>query len=130
MTGTLTVSANGTPAVRPADTTKPGIDVAFAKQTLAGIRKAKRIKVKLTLDEPARTAVTVTGKIGKKTVTLGKAKSTFTSATSRKLSVKLGSSALKALAKVTRVNLTAAGQATDTAGNVGRAKTAKLIASR
>jgi plastocyanin len=130
MTSTLTVTANGTPAVRPADTTKPTVKVAFPKQTLAGILKAKKVSVRVTLDEPANALATVTAKIGKKTLTLGTPKSTFKSATTRTLTVKLSSSAQKALAGADSVKLAAAGQATDAAGNVGRAKTAKFTASR
>lgn len=130
MTQTLTVSANGKPATRPVDTTKPVVRVAFPKQTLAGIVKARKVGVKVTVDEPAGARITVTARVGKKSVTLGTVKSTFKAAATRTLSVKLGSSARKALAKAGSVKLAAAGQATDTAGNIGRAKTAKLTASR
>jgi plastocyanin len=129
MTSTLTVSANGTPAVRPADTTKPKIGVSFPKQTLAAIVKAKKVNLRITVDEPSSAAVVVKAKIGRKTLTLPTAKTTFKTATTRTVSVKLGSSAQKAFAGAKSVGLTAAGSATDTAGNVGRAKTAKLTAS-
>src|SRR5215204_4611712 len=94
MTGTLTVSANGTPAARPKDTTKPKITVSFPKQTLAAIVKGKKVTVRVTLDEPANATVTVTAKVGKKTLTLGTSKSAFKSAASRTLTVKLGASAV------------------------------------
>jgi plastocyanin len=129
MTGTLTVSANGTPAVRPADTTKPKISVAFPRQTLASILKAKKVSVRVTVDEPGSVSSTVTAKVGRRTLTLGTAKTTYKSATTRTLSVRLSSSAQKAFANADSVKLSASGQATDAAGNVGRAKTAKLTAS-
>jgi plastocyanin len=130
MKGTLTVTAEGTPVARPVDTTKPKVGVTFPKQTLAGILKAKKVNVRVTLDEPAAAEVTVTAKAGKKTVSLGTVKSAFKTATSRTVAVKLSSSAQKSLAKAKSVSFTAGGQAADTAGNVGRAKTAKLTASR
>jgi hypothetical protein len=130
MQATLTVSANGTPAVRPADTTKPRLVLTFPSQTLAGIVKSKKVNVRVTLDEPATAAVTVTATIGKKTITLGSVKPALKTATTKVFSVKLGSSAVKTLSGAKRANLAAAGQATDAAGNVGRAKAAKLTASR
>jgi plastocyanin len=129
MTGKLTVTADGTPAARPADTTKPKVTVSFPKQTLAGIVKAKKVNVRIGADEPAGASVTVTAKVGKKSFTLPTAKTTLKTATTRTLSVKLSSSAQKAFAKAKSVSFAAAGQATDAAGNVGRAKTAKLTAS-
>lgn len=129
MQGTLTVSANGTPAVRPADTTKPRITLAFPSQKLAAIVKAKKVNVRVTVDEPAATLVTVSTRIGSKTVTLGTARTTLKTATTRTVAVKLGSKALKSLSGAKSVKLAAAGQATDTAGNIGRAKTAKLTAA-
>jgi plastocyanin len=135
MTGTLTVRAEGTPvAPSPtppaADTTKPGISVGFPKQSLASIVKAKGVKVRVTLDEAASASVTVKARIGRRTLPLGPVKAAFKAAGSRTITLKLGSAVRKTFAGADSVRLTVSAQATDRAGNVGRAKTGKLTASR
>jgi plastocyanin len=130
MKGTLTVTSAGTPVAPPEDTTKPSVTLAFPKQTLSGIVKAEKVNLRVTVNEPAGTTVTVTALVGKKTFTLKAVRTRFASATSRTLAFRVGSSVRKALAGAKSVKLTATGQATDTAGNIGRARAAKLTASK
>ena len=125
MTGTLTVTAEGTPVPRPVDTTKPQVKVSFPAQRLAAIVKAKKVELTVTTSESAKGSVKVTAVVGKKTLVLGSAKFAFLGGTASTVKVKISSSALKALKSATSAKLTATGSASDPSGNLGTAKPAQ-----
>src|SRR5262249_37314628 len=77
MTGTIHVTANGTPKPRtpdnpapnPADTTPPKAKVAILDSRVSTVLKHKGVRVKLTTTEPSRFMLTVT--VGKTKLATG-----------------------------------------------------------
>jgi hypothetical protein len=101
-----------------ADRTAPKLTLA-AKRIQRAL-KVKRLALSARCDERCTLAVVATRRLGKRTVTLGRAKATVLAGTTAKLKVKLSRRALGKLRKATRrgkakVVLTV--RATDVAGN-------------
>jgi hypothetical protein len=104
----------------PADKLAPKLKLSVTKTTLKALRKTGRLKVRATVSEAAKIALTL--KLG--TRTLGKASQTAKAAGSVTVAIKLSKSARKRLTKAT---LKLTGQATDPSGNVGAGRaSAKL----
>jgi plastocyanin len=76
MTGTINVTANGTPKPRPApDTTPPTVGVRLVDTTIAKALKRGGLRVRVESDEPTRFKLTATAaskKIASGQITIGK----------------------------------------------------------
>src|SRR5262249_55310790 len=102
MTGTLHVSANGTPKPRtpdnpapnPADTTPPKATVSILDSSVSSVLKHHGVRVKLTTSEPSRFQLTVT--LGRTKVATGTA---VVKGTKRDTTLQLTKAGRKALTK-------------------------------
>jgi plastocyanin len=126
MTGTITVSSEGTPKPRPgggpspaqqqqpaADTTAPGVSVKVLDTKRSKVRKRRSLQVAVTTDEPA--SVAITARSGNTVLAKGSAK--LTKAGTRKLSVKLTKAGLRAAKSKKPVPIKVEVAAKDAAGN-------------
>jgi plastocyanin len=129
MTGTLHVTANGTPKPRtpdnpapnPTDTTPPDAKVTILDSRISGVLEHKGLRVRLKTDEPAR--FKLTAKSGKTTVALG----TFSSKGSRTVKMSLTKSGKKLLFKASTVKLKLTARVNDAADNRSTASASKTL---
>jgi plastocyanin len=131
MTGTITVSSDGTPKPRPgggggsgnqaaapaADTAAPSIAVKLLDTKKNKVRKRRSLQLSVTTDEPL--SLTITARSGDTVVAKGSAK--LTKAGTRKLSVKLTKAGLKAAKSKKPVAISVEAAAKDAAGNASTA---------
>ena len=133
MTGTITVSSQGTPKPRPGggdgggsdsatappatDTTAPTVTVKVLDTKRAQVRKRRSLQISVTTDEPA--TLTVSARAGSAVLAKGSAK--FTKAATRKLSLKLTKGGLKAAKGSKPVAVAVQVDAKDAAGNASSA---------
>jgi plastocyanin len=130
MTGTVHVSANGTPKPRtpdnpapnPADTTPPTASVTILDSSIAKVLKRGTLIVRLTTDEPSR--FNVTAKSGKTTIAAG---TVVLKGTKRNAALSLTKAGKKLLkqAKTATIKLTA--QVNDAANNKSAATAARKL---
>jgi plastocyanin len=130
MTGTITVSSEGTPKPRPggggggsstgspsapaADTTAPTLSVKLLDTRRSSVRKRRSLQLSVTVDEAVTASVKAVA--GKKTVATGKAN---LKAGTRKVSVKLTKAGLKLAKGRKPVRISVTVSAKDAAGNAG-----------
>ena len=117
MTGTLTVTSNGTPKPRPGSgsgggsssgggsgsggggasggggTTAPKVGLSLGKVKLSTLRRSHKLRVKVTVSEPA--SLILTALIGKKAIATGRV--TFASAGSKTVTLSLSRAGRRAL---------------------------------
>jgi plastocyanin len=135
MRGTLTVSSAGTPVPRPgsggggggsggggagggpADTTAPSVAVEVKATRASGVRRAKALKVGVTVSEAAEVKLTATVGAKAKEVATGSAR--VAAAGTSTVALKLTRAGRRILKRATTV--TVAAQAVDAAGNTGQA---------
>jgi plastocyanin len=130
MTGTVHVSANGTPKPRtpdnpapnPADTTPPTASVTILDSSIAKVLKRGTLIVRLTTDEPSR--FNVTAKSRKTTIAAG---TVVVKGTKRNAALSLTKAGKKLLkqAKTATIKLTA--QVNDAANNKSAATAARKL---
>jgi plastocyanin len=130
MTGTVHVTANGTPKPRtpdnpapnPADTTPPTAGVTILDSSIAKVLKRGTLMVRLSSDEPSR--FKLTAKSGKTTIAAG---TSVLKGTKRNASISLTKAGKKLLqqAKAATVKLTA--QVNDAANNKSAATASRKL---
>jgi plastocyanin len=142
MTGTITVTSEGTPKQRPgggsgpppqnpasdpsareADTTAPSVSVKLLDTKRSTIRKRRSLQLSLTTNEAAR--VELTAKSGRTVVARGSAN--LPKAGTKKASIKLTKAGLRLMKKSRSLKVTVAARATDAAGNSSSAATARRV---
>ena len=129
MTGTLHVTANGTPKPRtpdnpapdPADTAPPNAAVTILDSRISAVLEHRGLRVRVKTDEPARFRLTATS--GKTKVALG----TFTSKGSRTTKLALTKSGKKLLFNASKVRLKLAATVNDAADNRATASATKTL---
>jgi plastocyanin len=129
MTGTLHVTANGTPKPRtpdnpapnPTDTTPPAAKVTILDSRISGVLEHKGLRVRLKTDEPAR--FKLTAKSGKTTVALG----TFSSKGTRTVKMSLTKAGKKLLFRASTVKLKLTARVNDAADNKSTASATKTL---
>jgi plastocyanin len=130
MTGTLTVSANGTPKPRPGggggggttpppagDTTAPSVSLNVGLLTVSKLKKARKLAAKVTSDEAGKARVT----IKYKSRTIGRATANLEADSAKTIRVALGATARKLLKKGRKLTITAT--VTDASANTGTSST-------
>ena len=134
MTGTITVSSDGTPKPRPgggggggaatqsqqpaSDTTGPALTVEVLDTKRSKVRKRRSLQVSVSTDEPA--TVTVTARSGSKVLARGTSK--LNKAGTKKLSIKLTKAGLKAAKSRKPVSVTVTADGKDRTGNASTAQ--------
>jgi plastocyanin len=128
MTGTITVTTDGTPAQRPgsgspppsgqppapsSDTTPPSVSVKVLDTKRSKIRKRRSLQVSATVDEPA--TIGFTARSGRTTVANGTAR--FEQAGTRKVSLKLTKAGLRLAKRSRRLHVVVEARAADAANN-------------
>jgi plastocyanin len=129
MTGSLHVTANGTPKPRtpdnpapnPADTSPPDATVTILDSRISGVLEHRGLRVRLKTNETAR--FRLTAKSGKTTVALG----TFTSKGSRTAKMDLTKAGKKLLFKASTVKLKLTAKVNDAADNKSTASATKTL---
>jgi hypothetical protein len=129
MTGTLHVTANGTPKPRtpdnpapnPADTTPPHASVKILDTRISGVLEHRGLRVRLAANEPAR--FKLTAKSGKTTVALG----TFTSKGARTAKLDLTKRGKQLLFRASKVKLKLTAKVNDAADNNSAASATKTL---
>jgi plastocyanin len=129
MTGTLHVTANGTPAPRtpenpapnPADTTPPDASVTILDSRISGVLEHRGLRVRLKTDEPARFRLTASS--GKTRVALG----TVTSKGSRTAKLSLTKRGKQLLFKASKVKLKLTAKVNDAAANASTASATRIL---
>ena len=136
MQATLVVTDKGGPAPPPAgeppppsspppsDTAAPKVRSSLRKTSLRSALKAKRIVASITSDEDATLDVSLVARIGKKTVTVGRAHG---SGRDVQLAVPLSAAGRRALRGVHSARLTLYIEARDAAGNLTTTKASRLL---
>jgi plastocyanin len=129
MTGTLHVTANGTPKPRtpdnpapsPTDTTPPRATVKILDTRISGVLEHRGLRVRLAGNEPAR--FKLTAKSGKTTVALG----TFTSKGKRTAKLDLTKKGKQLLFRASTVKLKLTAKVNDAADNKSAASATKTL---
>ena len=123
MTGTLRVSANGTPKDRPPpDTTPPTAGIAIADSKIAMVVKHKALRATLTTNEPSRFKLAATS--GRTTI----AKGTFTVKLARRsVEITLTKAGRKLLAKSKRLTVKLKASVNDAADNRSTASATRKL---
>jgi plastocyanin len=129
MTGTLHVTANGTPKPRtpdnpapnPADTTPPDATVTILDSRISKVLEHRGLRVRLNTDETARFKLTATS--GKTKVALG----TFSSKGKRTVKMSLTKSGKKLLFRASTVKLKLTARVNDAADNKSTASATKTL---
>ena len=129
MTGTIHVTANGTPkphtpenpAPNPADTTPPEATVTILDSRISKVLEHRGLRVRLGTDETARFKLTATS--GKTKVALG----TFSSKGKRTVKMSLTKSGKKLLFRASTVKLKLSARVNDAADNRSTASAAKTL---
>lgn len=127
MTGTLTVSAAGTPLQRPGDATPPALRVAVARTRLARVRRSRRLPVRAFADEPAALALRATARVRGRTVTLAQARLRLDGSGTERAALALTRAGRRAVAHAGRLTVTLRGVATDAAGNESAARARRTL---
>src|SRR5262249_14678208 len=130
MTGTIHISANGTPKPRtpdnpapnPTDTTAPTAKVAILDSRVSTVLKHKGVRVKLTTNEPSRFTLTVT--LGKTKLATG---ILVVKGTQRQATLQLTKPGRKALAKAKSPKLKLAAKVNDAADNTSSATASRTL---
>lgn len=104
MTGTLTVSGEGTPVPRPGAGGGAAISASAAK--LSAVRKSRRLRVRVTGAAGAPAVVAAEARIGGKKVKLARARVTLASAEAQRVDLKLTSKARSAIKRLKRLTVT------------------------
>jgi hypothetical protein len=129
MTGTLHVTANGTPKPRtpdnpapnPADTTPPDATVKILDSRISAVLEHRGLRVRLRTDEPARFKLTATS--GKTTVAVG----TLASKGARTAKLSLTKKGKQLLFRASTVKLKLAAKVNDAADNRSTAAATKTL---
>ena len=129
MTGTLHVTANGTPKPRtpdnpapnPTDTTPPDARVTILDSRISGVLEHRGLRVRVKTDEPARFRLTTTS--GKTRVALG----TISSKGTRTAKLSLTKKGKQLLFKASKVKLKLTARVNDAADNKSTASATKTL---
>lgn len=118
MSGTLNVSAAGTPLQRPApDTRAPAVSAAVRRTTLARVSRSGRLTVNVGLDEAASLTLRASARVGGRRVRLGRRAGVRLGEGRGHVAVRLSRRARQALAGARRAVVTVEVRAVDEAGN-------------
>jgi plastocyanin len=136
MTGTLHVSSAGTPVPRPGtpgapaparDATKPALNVKVKSAKVRRVRRARKLVLEVTVDEAAKVVMSVTTRIGRRTVTIARGTVDLSGAGKRLPELKLTRAGRRALRNRSRARLTVSASAIDKAGNASQLTTKRTL---
>ncbi|MDQ3933959.1 MAG: cupredoxin domain-containing protein [Actinomycetota bacterium] len=122
MTGTLNVTGAGAPSPPPqqsGDTTAPKVSVKVLDSSVSKVRKNRKLRVDVTVDEAGNGQLTATMRQGKKTVTIAKGARGFARAGKATVSMALTKAGQSALRNKKSAAVTVQAHVTDGAGNTG-----------
>src|SRR4051794_13778322 len=134
MTGTLHVTAAGTPAQRPAppppsgggggaaDATAPAVTLKLLDAKLAAVRRRGALRVRVTSSEAA--TVKLTAKASRTTIATAKAS---VGATAKTVSVKLTTAGRRTVRRPKHLRIHVSAKAADAAGNAATAQLSKRL---
>jgi plastocyanin len=116
------------PAPPSSDTRAPAVSVVLRRTSLRRAIKRRRFRAVVTADEAATLQLRLTARVGGRTLDVGTASGSITSANGRaRITVRVRRSARRALRRARRARLTLAVEARDAAGNVGTATTRRTL---
>jgi plastocyanin len=128
MTGTLTVSAAGTPLPREeSDTTAPALRVAVVRTSLARVARLARLPVRALTNERASVAFTATARVGRRTITIARGRVSTSGGETESASLRLTSAGRRAVRRAERLVVRLRGRATDAAGNASTARARRTL---
>ncbi len=122
MTGTLNVTGAGAPSPPPessSDRSAPTVGVKVVDSSVSKVRKNRKLRVEVTVDEAGNGQLTATMRQGKKTVTIAKGAKGFARAGKATVSMALTKSGQSALKGKKSAAITVQAHVTDGAGNTG-----------
>jgi plastocyanin len=123
MEGTLNVTGAGTPATRPADTAPPKTSVALRSRRVRSVRRARRLVVRVTVNEAATVALTASARgrtVARGSVSLG-------GPGSRSRALSLTAAGRRAFRSGRRLAVTISARAVDRAGNARTARARRTL---
>ena len=133
MEGTLTVTSAGTPVPRPGgggggatDATAPTVRVRITSTKLRTVVRSGKLKVRVSSNESSAVNISARTRLRGRNVTIARGTATV-SATTRTVSLKLTSSARRALRRARRASISVTARATDAAGNAARARASRRL---
>ena len=123
MTGTLTVTGGGAPAPPPSssDTTAPKVSVRVVDSSVSKVRKNRKLRIQVTVDEGGNAQAAARMRKGKKTVTIAKGARGFARAGKATVAMALTKAGRSALKNRKSAAVTVTVHAQDAAGNDGHA---------
>ncbi|HEX6391293.1 MAG TPA: plastocyanin/azurin family copper-binding protein [Solirubrobacteraceae bacterium] len=104
MTGTITVSSEGTPVPRPG--AGGGAELSASAAKLSSVRKARRLRVTVTGAAGADAIISAKATVGGKRITLAKTRVTLTSGDGQRVDLRLTTKARSAIRRVKRLTVT------------------------
>lgn len=122
MTGTLTVTGAGDPSPPPpaGDTSPPSVSIRVLDSSVSKVRKNKKLRVEVTVDEGGNVSLAATMRQGKKSVTIAKGTRGFPRAGKATVSMALTKSGQSALRGKSSAAVSVSGSAQDASGNTGK----------
>lgn len=109
------------------DTQAPGVTVRIVDSKLSQVRKSRKLRVQVTMNEPGNVQLTATIKSGKRTVTIARSTKGFARSGRASVSMALTKSGQSALRNRRSAAITVTGTGTDGAGNTGRGSKARTL---
>jgi plastocyanin len=127
MQGAVTVTSAGTPQPRPGggDSQAPALQVRILDSSASKVRRARRLRVRIELNEGGTVRLTATTERSGRPVTVARGSHEFQSARSARVTVPLTRAGRRAVRARRTLNL--AGVARDRAGNQGSATTQRRL---
>lgn len=123
MTGTLNVTSAGTPVPRPADTTAPRASVRLRSARVSAVRRARRMLVRVTVNEAARVALRATAR----GATVARGAVSLDGPGTRNRALSLTAAGRRAVRSERRLAVTVSARAVDRAGNARTARAHRTL---
>ncbi|HEX8067954.1 MAG TPA: plastocyanin/azurin family copper-binding protein [Thermoleophilaceae bacterium] len=129
MRGTLVVTGAGAPAPPPpaSDTRAPALSLKVVDTKVSAVRKARKLRVRVTVDESGNVQLAATTKSGKRTVTIARATQAVSKPGAVTVSMPLTKSGASALRGRSSAAVSVTGHATDAAGNAGHGSAKRTL---
>jgi plastocyanin len=129
MTGTLTVTGAGDPAPPPpaGDKSPPSVSLRILDSSVSKVRKNKKLRVEVTLDEGGNVSLAATMRQGKKNVTIARGTRGLPRAGKATVSLTLTKAGQSTLRGKSSAAITVSGSAKDASGNTGRGSTKRTL---
>jgi plastocyanin len=129
MTGTLSVTGAGDPAPPPpaGDTSPPSMSLRVLDSSVSKVRKNKKLRVEVTLDEGGNVSLAATMRQGKKNVTIARGTRGLPRAGKATVSLALTKAGQSALRGKSSAAVSVSGSARDASGNTGRGSAKRTL---